>query len=94
MSAIGKKVMVIHSRLDYSANGAPFPPIGAVGEIISEIDKYGEYDVMFHDYPCPVQSDTGWVTHQSMIVFIDDDSDCVILETQKVFIESVKILLP
>lgn len=71
---MNKKVMVIHSRNDYGANGTPFPPIGAIGITISGIDRYGEYDIMFDEYPCPnSMPDESLVTHKSMIVFIDDD---------------------
>lgn len=70
-----KRVMVIHSNHDYDANEHSFPPIGAIGTTISEIDEYEEYDVLFDNYPCPNSlPDISWVTHRSMIVFIDDDN--------------------
>lgn len=67
------KVMVIYSNPDYSADECPFPPIGALGTVISGIDIYGEYDVMFDDYPCPTPPDPSWVTHKTMIIFLNDD---------------------
>lgn len=75
---MNNRVMIIAVNDKYNSdNGVcdtPHPPIGAVGEIISGLDKYGEYDIMFDGYPCPVDSpDASWVIHKSMIVFIDND---------------------
>jgi len=64
------KVIVIFSNPKYSSNSEPFPPIGAVGTVVTPRDEYGEYDVVFPDYPCSV-GDPSWVTHENMIVFID-----------------------
>ena len=64
------QVIVIHSNRYYDSNDVPFPPIGVIGEIVSDLDKYGEYDIIFENYPCPVGDDS-WVTHKSMIVFIN-----------------------
>lgn len=67
---IGSKVMVIFSNPRYSAGSEmPFPPVGAVGEIVSNIDDFDEYDVLFYDYPCNT-IDPSWITHKNMIVFI------------------------
>lgn len=69
---MSKRVMVIDSRQSYSASGQPFPPIGAVGTMISEFDEYSECDVMFDNFPCNVcLPDASWITHKSMIIFID-----------------------
>ena len=67
---MNKKVMVIYSNREYDSENVPFPPIGTIGYIVSDLDEYHEYDVIFDKYPCPVQ-DISWVTHQNMIVFID-----------------------
>jgi hypothetical protein len=75
--------MVVNSNREYdSAPGYPFPPVGATGEIISGLDNYNEYDVMFDEYPCPVQTETGWVTHKSMIVFIDEKFEQIEIEEE------------
>lgn len=48
------------------------PPIGAIGTIVLGLDEYGEYDVLFDDYPCQVfLPDTSWIVHKSWIVPID-----------------------
>jgi hypothetical protein len=70
-SAIGRKVAVIFSDRRYGGTGLPFPPVGAVGEIVTDLDEFGEYDVLFYDYPCNTLNDPTWITHQRMIVFID-----------------------
>lgn len=36
------------------------PPIGAVGEIVALVDMDGDYEVDFHDYPCPVPPGETW----------------------------------
>ena len=69
------RVMVIFSNQDYACNETPFPPIGAVGTITLEKDEYGEYDVEFDGYPCPTTDGPSWVTHETMIVFLNDDKE-------------------
>jgi len=69
---MNKKVMVVFSDPLYASDWQPFPPIGAVGETVSEIDSFGEYDVLFPEYPCKTVGDPTWITHKRMIVFIDD----------------------
>ena len=69
---INQRVVIIHSSSEYSSNDTPFPPVGVEGTIISPLDEYGEYDVMFDDHHCPTRADPSWVTHKSMIVFIDN----------------------
>lgn len=67
------RVMVVHSRADYSSDDTPFPPVGAYGTVISELDEYNEFDVVFDKYPCPIIiPDDSWVTHRTMVVFIED----------------------
>jgi hypothetical protein len=70
---IGAKVMVMFSLLRYAGSGVLFPPVGAVGEIVSNIDEFDEYDVLFYEYPCNT-IDPSWITHKSMIVFIGDNA--------------------
>lgn len=67
----GQRVMLICRCPSYTANGYPMPPVGNLGTIDSELDKFGEYDVWFDNYPCPVGLDPRWVTHWSHIVPID-----------------------
>ena len=57
-----RKVMVIFSDEEYNAGeNQPFPPIGTTGTIISNLDKYNEYDVMFDGFPCPIDlPDSSW----------------------------------
>ena len=69
---MNQRVMVIHSRSDYACDDTPFPPVGVIGELVSGIDEYDEYDVMFDGYPHP-SADPSWITHKSMIVFIDPE---------------------
>lgn len=68
------KIIVIHSRTDYGTGTQDFPPVGTVGTIISNFDKYQECDVEFDGYPClSTPMDPSWITHKSMIVFLDED---------------------
>lgn len=52
-------------------DGLPWPPLGAIGSIDTELDKYSEYDVGFPSHPCPIFPKT-WVVHSSYIVPIND----------------------
>lgn len=68
------RVMVIFVNSDYDNEEVPFPPIGTKGTVISPLDEFNEFDVMFDDYPCPANiPDESWVTHRLMVVFIDDE---------------------
>ncbi len=70
---MNNRVVVIFQNPEYNSNGCPFPPVGTKGTLASEIDEYGDFDVMFDSYPCPVSlPDTSWVTHKSMVVYIDE----------------------
>lgn len=66
-----QRVVIICSNQDYSSDVTPFPPIGTLGTIVSGLDSYNEYDVIFDGFPCYVQ-DISWVTHESMIAFINE----------------------
>ena len=67
------RVMIIHSNQKYASNDLPFPPVGVKGDIVSDIDEDGEYDVEFDGFPCSTTpADPSWVTHKSMVVFIGD----------------------
>ena len=54
---------------------APYPPVGAVGNVVSDLDDDNEIDVDFPDYPCPAGPDTSWVTHISMVAFFNDPTE-------------------
>ena len=66
--------MVIDSRLSYRSDNLPFPPIGAIGEVVGPLDEFNEYDILFYEHPCEGVDKT-WITHKSMIVFIDKPQD-------------------
>ena len=67
------RVMVIVSDQGYASSLDPFPPVGAKGTLIEGLDKYGEYEIEFDDWPPPTLRDPLWSVHKSMVVFIDDD---------------------
>lgn len=67
MSIVGKRVIVVWSNSDYDSS-IPFPSVGSMGTIVSEIDHDGDFDVEFDDQPCPVGPETSWCTHRSMVV--------------------------
>lgn len=67
------RVMVIFSNQDYASEFDPFPPIGTKGTVTEGLDEYGDYEVIFDDYPPTTLLDAEWTTHKSMIVFIDDE---------------------
>lgn len=48
------------------------PPLGAVGEIVGGIDSYGDHEVLFPKYPCPVQ-DTTWEIPAKWLMPLNDD---------------------
>lgn len=79
---MSNRVAVIFSNREYDSNGMPFPPIGTLGTVVTPLDEYGDYDVVFDDYPCPVPSppplpSDSWVVHKNMIVFVDTDLSMV-----------------
>ena len=69
------RIMVIVSNQDYASSYDPFPPVGTKGVITEGLDKYGEYEVVFDNYPNTVLHDPEWTVHKSMIVFIDDEKE-------------------
>ena len=72
---MGRRVMVIYDNQEYGTKVKPFPPVGTLGTVISEMDEEFEFDVMFDNYPCSTTlPDESWVTHRLMVVFIDDTS--------------------
>ena len=34
------------------------PPLGAEGEVVGPLDCYGDHEVLFPKYPCPVETIT------------------------------------
>ena len=69
---MGDRVVVIARSRKYQSECQLMPPIGATGEVISHIDEWGEYDIMFDEYPCPVVlPDKSWVIHRNLIALID-----------------------
>lgn len=74
MSIIGKRVVVIWSNSDYDSS-VPFPSVGSVGTITSEMDRDGDFDVEFDDQPCPVGPDTSWCTNRLMVIFREETHD-------------------
>lgn len=71
MSIIGKRVAVVWSNSDYDSI-IPFPSVGSVGTIVSEIDRDGDFDVEFDNQPCPVGPGTSWCTNRLMVVFWEE----------------------
>lgn len=67
---VSTRVMVIFSNQDYASTYDPFPPIGTCGDIVQGLDEYGEYEVVFDDWPAPTLLDLSWTAHRTMIVFI------------------------
>jgi len=81
------RVMVINSSPLYASNDLAFPPVGAIGEVVSDVDEKGEYDVLFSGFPClTTPLDPTWITHKSMIVFLDggDRSEKEAHETKQI----------
>lgn len=85
----GRRVVVINQGVGYDSGTKPFPPIGTVGTVLTELDIFQEYDVLFDNYPCPTDAEPSWVTHKSMIVFLDGgergELDSTEEESQEVF---------
>jgi len=72
---IGRRVVVIYSNQEYSCSAeCPFPPIGAIGTIISELDKDNEFDVVFDEYPWPGE-DESWTVHRLMVVLLSEETN-------------------
>lgn len=71
---MNRRCVVIKDNKEYGTEFLPFPPVGTLGTTISELDDYGDFDVMFDNYPCPNNNpDESWVTHWNMIAFLSDD---------------------
>lgn len=66
----GCRVIVIYSSREYDADSVKFPPVGAEGVVLTAFDVDRECDVLFSNYPCPVE-DPSWVSHEHMIMRID-----------------------
>lgn len=64
------RVIVIWSNQEYGSDYILFPPIGAVGTVVEQEDRYGELEVVFDLYPFPLPSCDSWTVHKSMIVFL------------------------
>ena len=79
----GMRVMVIVSNQDYASSYDPFPPVGTKGTVTNGVDEWGEYEVVFDDYPNPMLLDPDWTTHKSMIVMINDSAEELNQETDK-----------
>jgi hypothetical protein len=43
------------------------PPVGAVGTVLRGADNVGDCSVLFHGYPCPVES-TDWEVPSCQLV--------------------------
>lgn len=65
---IGQRVVLIanHNLTDLEP-----PRIGALGEIVSELDLDGDYMVSFPEYPCTV-GEPEWFIPASYLVPVDD----------------------
>ena len=48
------------------------PPLGAIGEIVGELDSYGDYEVLFPKYPCPVPPGITWETKKQWLMPLND----------------------
>ena len=69
----GDRVIVIGRSKLYQADYQLMPPIGAKGEALDNADEYGEHDILFDEYPCPVAlPDKSWVIHRNLRALIDD----------------------
>ena len=64
------------------------PPLGAVGEIVGPLDEFGDYEVLFHRYPCPNPPGITWETQAHWLMPLDDGERktnvCVLRELTKV----------
>ena len=52
-----QKVMLICREQDGNPD---WPPIGAVGYVVRGVDEYGDYEIMFDDYPWIGNDDPTW----------------------------------
>jgi hypothetical protein len=43
------------------------PPLGSTGEVLSGIDSFGDYEVYFPVYPCPVPPETSWYIQEQFL---------------------------
>lgn len=70
---LGSIVMFIRDDDHYCSTDGAMPPLGSIGEIISNFDDDGECDVLFPNSPCPVLlPDASWVMHRTMLIEILD----------------------
>jgi hypothetical protein len=67
------RVMVVVSNQEYASSFDPFPPVGTKGTVTEGEDKYGEFEVVFDNYPNTTLDNPDWTVHKSMIVFLGDD---------------------
>ena len=51
----------------------PHPPIGTCGTVVRDVDEYGDYEIDFEGWPCPVAPFT-WEIHKSMVIRIGGDN--------------------
>lgn len=73
---------VIAVNSSYDSGNKKFPPIGTKGTVIRGVDEYGDYTILFDNYPCPTLDDPSWETHHTMIVFINDDTYLITKEEE------------
>ena len=52
MSYVGWRCVVIAQVSDYDSD-IPFPPVGTEGVVVVDVDRDGDVEVLFDDYPCP-----------------------------------------
>ena len=48
------------------------PPIGSIGEVMGEIDSWGDHEVLFPSFPCPNPPGITWEAHSSWLMPIGD----------------------
>ena len=69
-----RRCVVIANLSEYDTKLKPFPAIGTEGIITREVDEFGDYEVMFPDYPCQPH-DPGWEAHHTMVVILPDETE-------------------
>lgn len=70
MTTIGPGVRVMLVGTD-----GYMPPIGVRGVVVSEVDRYGDCDVLFPGHPCPVPPGTTWAAHWTWLLPLDGGLD-------------------
>jgi hypothetical protein len=78
---IGQRVMTIATW--YENPPLVPPPIGSTGTIHEPLDSYGEYYVLFDDFPCPTDHEPEWVTPHWALIPIDDDREMPAIEREE-----------